>query len=207
MLKNNGIDGMKEDFQLKLKNFVKRIAKHAKWSVSFRIKNNETCETGCFAKHEISRNGQFVSRNNETRFASSFAKQKAKRVSLETLRPAMWALLSVRVPRLFSGPKILAEQYFCSILASLPDTKNNEKNFGKMSEEAFKNICYIVDFRNLYVSNIKLHSMMWHFLAPALQHQITHIINSRTTVSATISRQGIFTDASISRVRKLLKKV
>jgi hypothetical protein len=76
---------MKEDFHLKFKNFVKRIAKHA---VSFRtgIKNNETCETGCFAKHEISRNGQFVSRNNKTRFASSFAKQKAKRVSLETLR-------------------------------------------------------------------------------------------------------------------------
>jgi hypothetical protein len=38
-----------------------------------------------FLKHEISRNGQLVSRNNETRFASSFAKQKAKRVSLETL--------------------------------------------------------------------------------------------------------------------------
>jgi hypothetical protein len=76
---------MKEDFQLKFKHFVKRIAKHAKWAVSFRIKNNETCETDCFAKHEISRNGQIVSRNNETRFASSFAKQKAKRVSLETL--------------------------------------------------------------------------------------------------------------------------
>jgi hypothetical protein len=41
---------MKEDFQLKFKNFVKRITKHAKWAVSFRIKNNETCETGCFAK-------------------------------------------------------------------------------------------------------------------------------------------------------------
>jgi hypothetical protein len=73
---------MKDDFQLKYKNFVKRIAKHA---VSFRIKDNETCETGCFAKHEISRNGQFVSRNNKTRFESSFGKQKAKRVSLETL--------------------------------------------------------------------------------------------------------------------------
>jgi hypothetical protein len=47
--------------------------------------NNETCETGCFAKHKISRNGQFVSRNIETRFASRFAKHKAKRVSLETL--------------------------------------------------------------------------------------------------------------------------
>jgi hypothetical protein len=51
----------------------------------FHIKNNETCETGCFVKHEISRNGQLVSRNNKTRFASSFAKQEAKRVSLETL--------------------------------------------------------------------------------------------------------------------------
>jgi hypothetical protein len=64
---------------------MKRIAKHAKLAVSFRIKNNETCKTGCFAKHEISRNGRLVSRNNETRFASIFAKQKAKRVSLETL--------------------------------------------------------------------------------------------------------------------------
>jgi hypothetical protein len=76
---------MKEDFQLKFKNFVKRIAKHAKWAVSFCIIKNETCKTGCFAKHEISRNGKFVSRNNETRFASSFVKQKVKRVSLETL--------------------------------------------------------------------------------------------------------------------------
>jgi hypothetical protein len=76
---------MKDDFQLKFKNFVKRIAKHAKRAVSFRIKNNETWETGCFAKHKISRNCQLVSQNNETRFASIFAKQKAKRVSLETL--------------------------------------------------------------------------------------------------------------------------
>jgi hypothetical protein len=65
--------GTKDDFQ------------HAKRVVLFCIKNNETCETGCFAKHKISRNGQFVSRNNKTRFASSFAKQKAKRFSLETL--------------------------------------------------------------------------------------------------------------------------
>jgi hypothetical protein len=64
---------------------MERIAKHGKWAVSFGIKNNETCETGCFAKHKILRNGQFVSQNNEARFASSFAKQKAKRVSLETL--------------------------------------------------------------------------------------------------------------------------
>jgi hypothetical protein len=76
---------MKDDFQLKFKNLVKRIAKHSEWAVSFRIKNNETCKTGCFAKHEILRNGQLVSQNNETRFASSFAKQKAKRVLLETL--------------------------------------------------------------------------------------------------------------------------
>jgi hypothetical protein len=48
---------MKDDFQLKFKNFVKRIAKHAKRAVLFRIKNNEICETGCFAKHEISQNG------------------------------------------------------------------------------------------------------------------------------------------------------
>jgi hypothetical protein len=72
---------MKVDVQLKFKNFVKRMAKHA---VSFRIKNNKTFETGCFEEHEILRNGQFVSRNNKTRFASSFAKQKVKRVSLET---------------------------------------------------------------------------------------------------------------------------
>jgi hypothetical protein len=44
---------MKDDFQLKFKNFVKRIAKHAKRAVSFHIKNNETCKTGCFVKHEI----------------------------------------------------------------------------------------------------------------------------------------------------------
>jgi hypothetical protein len=37
---------MKDDFQLKFKNFVKRIVKHAKWAVSFCIKNNETGETG-----------------------------------------------------------------------------------------------------------------------------------------------------------------
>jgi hypothetical protein len=44
---------MKEDFQLKFKNFVKRIAKHAKWAVSFRIKNNE------HAKLAVSRNTKF----------------------------------------------------------------------------------------------------------------------------------------------------
>jgi hypothetical protein len=48
---------MKDDFLLKFKNFVKRIVKHAKPAVLFRIKNNKTCETGCFTKHEISRNG------------------------------------------------------------------------------------------------------------------------------------------------------
>jgi hypothetical protein len=89
---------MKDDFQLKF--FVKRIAKDAKRAVSFRIKNNETCETGCFAKHEISRNNQLVSRNNETSFASSFA----KRVSLETLVLA------------HSIPKVLRKDLYGSLL-------------------------------------------------------------------------------------------
>jgi hypothetical protein len=87
---------MKDDFQLKFKNFVKKIGKHAKRAVSFGNKNNETCETGCFAKHKILRNGRFVLRNKETRFASSFAKQKAKRVSLETL--AMGHLATMVAP-------------------------------------------------------------------------------------------------------------
>jgi hypothetical protein len=100
---------MKEDFQLKFKNFVKRIAKHTKWAVSFRITNNETCETGCFAKHEISRNGQFISRNNKTRFASSFAEQKAKQVSLETLVLTLlmvsWADATLKIEKTLSRKK------------------------------------------------------------------------------------------------------
>jgi hypothetical protein len=54
------------------------------------MRNSLFRETQNFAKHEISQNSQLVSRNNETRFASSFAKQKPKRVSLETLAPPQY---------------------------------------------------------------------------------------------------------------------
>jgi hypothetical protein len=69
---------MKDDFQLKFKKFVKRIAKHAKWAVLFHIINIETYKTGCFAKHGI---------------ASSFVKQEANPISLETLPPPYTSLL------------------------------------------------------------------------------------------------------------------
>jgi hypothetical protein len=98
---------MKDDFQLKFKKLLKRIAKHAKRAVSFRIKNNETCETGCFAKHEILRNGQLVSRNDETRFASSFAKQEAKRVSLETLVKYIRFTTKISIPLQTQIPEII----------------------------------------------------------------------------------------------------
>jgi hypothetical protein len=39
--KKQGIVGMKDDFQQKFKNFVKRIAKHAKRAVSFCIKKTK----------------------------------------------------------------------------------------------------------------------------------------------------------------------
>jgi hypothetical protein len=44
---------MKGDFQLKFKNFVTRIAKHAKQAVSFRIKKTK------HAKLAVSRNTKF----------------------------------------------------------------------------------------------------------------------------------------------------
>jgi hypothetical protein len=94
---------MKDDFQLKFKNFMKRIAKHA---ASFRtgIKNNETCETGCFAQREISRNGQFVSRNNETRFASSFTKLDVIAVEFAVAgRTEIYGLLSARYLHTYSS--------------------------------------------------------------------------------------------------------
>jgi hypothetical protein len=50
--------------------FILKITKHAKLAFT--------------RNHEISRNGQLVSRNNQTRFASSFAKQEEE-VTLETL--------------------------------------------------------------------------------------------------------------------------
>jgi hypothetical protein len=77
---------MKDDFQLKFKNFLKELQNMPNGLFRFvPIKNSKTCETGCFVKHKISRNGQLVSLNNKTRFASSFAKQEAKQVSLVTL--------------------------------------------------------------------------------------------------------------------------
>jgi hypothetical protein len=56
--------------------------KHAKQAVSFRIKNNETGETACFASKQNTRNGKFVKRNNETRFVSYLPKYETKRVLL-----------------------------------------------------------------------------------------------------------------------------
>jgi hypothetical protein len=80
---------------------MKIIAKHAKRAVLFHIKNNETCETGRFAKQEILRNGQLVSRNNKTRFASRFGNYEAKRVSLETLHKTFVLVLYSIVHYLF----------------------------------------------------------------------------------------------------------
>jgi hypothetical protein len=44
---------MKDDFELKFENFMKRIAKHAKRAVSFRIKKMK------HAKLAVSRNTKF----------------------------------------------------------------------------------------------------------------------------------------------------
>jgi hypothetical protein len=63
----------------------KFVTKHAKRAVSFCLKNNETCETACFASMWNFAKQQVCFVKHETCFVSCFAKYKMKLVSLETL--------------------------------------------------------------------------------------------------------------------------
>jgi hypothetical protein len=103
---------------------VKRVVKQAKPAFSYRIKDNETCETGRFAKSEILRNDRLISRNNETGFAPSLAKSETKRVSLETLvvhsmlQFELW-LLDIDVSYGNNVDVIIRLYWFSTFLASL----------------------------------------------------------------------------------------
>jgi hypothetical protein len=61
------------------------VTKHAKRTVSFHFKNNETCETACFASKRKFAKQQVCFAKHETYFVSCFAKYETKLVSLETL--------------------------------------------------------------------------------------------------------------------------
>jgi hypothetical protein len=63
----------------------KFVTKHAKRAVSFRLRNNETCETACFASMRNFAKQQVCFAKHETCFVSCFAKYETKLVSLETL--------------------------------------------------------------------------------------------------------------------------
>jgi hypothetical protein len=67
------------------KKFKKIVTKHAKPAVSFRLKNNETCETACFASKQNFAKQQVCFAKHETCFVLCFAKYEMKLVSLETL--------------------------------------------------------------------------------------------------------------------------
>jgi hypothetical protein len=64
------------DFLYVRQNWTKFDTKHAKRAVSFRLKNNETYKTACFA-----------SQQNFAKQQVCFAKHETKQVSLETLPP------------------------------------------------------------------------------------------------------------------------
>jgi hypothetical protein len=63
----------------------KFVTKYAKPTVSFCLKNNETCETACFASKRNFAKQQVCFAKHETCFVSCFAEYETKLVSLETL--------------------------------------------------------------------------------------------------------------------------
>jgi hypothetical protein len=66
-------------------NWKKVVTKHSKRAVSFRLKNNETRETACFASKRNFAKQQVCFAKHETCFVLCFAKYETKLVSLETL--------------------------------------------------------------------------------------------------------------------------
>jgi hypothetical protein len=73
-------------FSLRKAKFDKKfVTKHAKRTVSFCLKSNETCETVCFASKQNFVKQQVCFAKHKTCFISCFAKYKTKLVLLETL--------------------------------------------------------------------------------------------------------------------------
>jgi hypothetical protein len=73
------------DFLYVIQNWTKFDIKHVKRAVSFRLKNNETYGTACFASQRNLAKQQVCFMKHETCFISCFAKYETKLVLLETL--------------------------------------------------------------------------------------------------------------------------